>query len=55
MAAEARSFRSISSAFVQHGSAREYLLEALFFGWISLTAAWPLTLLLRALTSRIRN
>jgi hypothetical protein len=47
---EARAFRSISRHFITDGSMREYVAEALFFAWITLTAAWPLYLLVRALS-----
>jgi hypothetical protein len=50
-AEEARTFRSISRHFMNAGSMREYLAEALFFGWITLTAAWPLGLLVRQLST----
>jgi hypothetical protein len=49
--AEARTFRSISRHFISYGSMREYVAEALFFGWITVTAAWPLGLLVRQLSS----
>jgi hypothetical protein len=48
---EARTFRSISRHFINDGSTREYLAEALFFAWITLTAAWPLGLLVRQLST----
>jgi hypothetical protein len=48
---EAHTFRSISRHFMNAGSMREYLAEALFFGWITLTAAWPLGLLVRQLST----
>lgn len=49
--AEARTFRGISRQFVNYGSMREYLAEALFFVWITLTAAWPLGFLVRQLST----
>jgi hypothetical protein len=50
-AAEARSFRSISRQFIEVGAGREYLAEALVFAWITLTAAGPLGVLVRQLTT----
>ena len=49
--AEARTFRNISRHFINDGSMREYKAEALFFAWITLTAAWPLGLLIWSLTN----
>ena len=48
--AEARTFRTISRQFFNVGAIREYVAEALFFVWITLTAAWPLGLLIRQLS-----
>jgi hypothetical protein len=48
---EARAFRSISRQFTQIGSMREYVAEALFFAWITLTTAWPLGMLVRQLST----
>ena len=50
-AAEARSFRSISRHFIEVGAGREYLAEAVLFAWITLTAAGPLGVLVRQLTT----
>jgi hypothetical protein len=49
--AEVRSFRTISRHFMEVGSRREYLIEALVFASITLTAAGPLGVLVRQLTS----
>ncbi|HEY2125115.1 MAG TPA: hypothetical protein VGG94_06590 [Chthoniobacterales bacterium] len=49
--AEARSFRKISRQFLELRADGEYLAEAIFFAWISLTAAWPLGVLVRQLTT----
>lgn len=49
--AEARSFRGISRDFIEVGAGREYLVEALVFAWITLTAAGPLGVLVRQLTT----
>jgi hypothetical protein len=49
--AEVRSFRAISRHFLEVTSRREYLAEALVFAWITLTAAGPLGVLVRQLTT----
>ena len=51
LTAQARSFRGISRHFFEVDAAREYLLEAVVFGWITLTAAGPLGVLVRQLTT----
>ena len=49
--AEARTFRKISQQFMEVRAGREYMAEAIFFAWITLTAAWPLGVLVRQLTT----
>jgi hypothetical protein len=49
--AEVRSFRTISRHFMEVGARREYLVEGLVFAWITLTAAGPLGVLVRQLTT----
>src|ERR1035437_6171983 len=49
--AEAGSFRKISRSFMESEVMREYWTEALFFAWISLTASWPMGVLVNELTS----
>lgn len=49
--AEVRSFRAISRHFMEVTAHREYRAEALLFAWIALTAAGPLGVLVRQLTT----
>jgi hypothetical protein len=46
---EMRTFRTISGQFFGAQARREYVKEAIFFGWISCVAAWPGSVLIHQL------
>jgi hypothetical protein len=46
---ELKNFRALSRNFFGAETSREYIAEAILFGWIMLVAAWPLSVTLNQL------
>lgn len=47
---ELRTFRKISCDFFRTEMSRDYVIEAVFFAWISCVAAWPMAIVIHQLT-----